>query len=1084
MTTMSPANPPSEDPVQLPDWALKALSAVATQTVQRRSFESLRQSATWQLLLDAAVVSTFLPKDLAAGITPPNLRPNAEDTVLGYSEAAVTAEGPRWELRRDVRTEVLRLALGGGELSQVLARTATRFGDTVSRALRETISGATLLQVESTDLASLEALRVAASVLSGVESIRPLMPLPTLDRLIRKRRLVEQFERICGKDYQTEIVGRSTELEDLRAYVGVIASETILGNVSRAYGHARRAVAGRKPLAIWGTGGVGKTTLLSRFMLEHIDAAERSYPFAYLDFDRPSISPRDHFGLFAEICLQVSAQFEELDASLRELREEALEKQPESPTSDSDARLEGLVGKFRRRVDEFLDDQESYFEWSRPILIVLDTFEVVQYDSNQVKHLERFLRLFVKSKWSRLRLVVSGRKRIDRLVGAVEPYELQGIDTSGASDLLLRLSQRASKPISAGSADDLAELLAIKRTILAEPRVHPLRVRMIADIFRSKKQQGGEEIAKALIDELRSDLKRTGSAARSLVDGILIRRIIDHVTDQRVQALADPGLVVRRITPEVIQRVMARGTPQPGSKTPVDSVSFEPWEMSRTEAKSIYEAFSKEVTLVEHDGRALKHRQDVRSEMLPLIKARSPNRFKLLHRLAFGHFVEQTQHGDEESAAEAVYHGLWCGQDLEELDRIWAAGGVSISRIDPEEFDPDSVAVPFLKARNREGMTADEVRRLPPSVAGAWASQFGEQFLISDEPAEAFKVIQAATGLALEGALGTPALSAVAARLLYRAGAWQDCQYLIQRTFEQSIRSRGRAQRSARASLTRLAVHLAAKSGGPPGDPEEVYESLSLLDPVARVEVASNLLINQTRLGTRQRPGPFVEMLESALSDVPKRRWAASPRVLRLAILAKERPSPDLVATWVDLTEQLPRVRESGQRRDKRFEMTLKEVLGTRRSLPLDELDLLWQERKPELSKRLKDDKGLVNSIRYLMVFDHSDWNVVLANSLSQALLASPKGLISYLRSHEFLPSRASTKGADIIQAAGSEGRFLDLADTLVSVPSPNNAPYTVFPEVRPSRKDEYSYPQSLSGLARALLRWHESLLSRVSREV
>ncbi|WP_430421383.1 hypothetical protein [Methylibium petroleiphilum] len=1079
---MSPADPASDDSVQLPDWALKALSAVATQAVQHPPMETLRNGPAWQLLLDAAVVATFLPKDLAPEAAPSGLRSNAEETVLGYSETAITPDGTRWELRRDARSEVLRLALSSGELSQVLTRTTGRFGDGVSKALRETLSGASPLQSEATDLARLEALRVAASVLSGIESIRPLMPLPTLDRLIRKRRLVEQFERICGKDYQTEIVGRTAELEVLRAYVGVIGSETILGNVSRAYGHARRTVTGRKPLAIWGTGGVGKTTLLSRFMLEHIDAAERSYPFAYLDFDRPSISPRDHYGLFAELCLQVSAQFEELDASLRELREEALEEQPDSPTSDFDARLEGLVGKFRARVDEFLDGQESFFEWSRPVLIVLDTFEVVQYDTNQVKHLERFLQIFIKSKWPRLRLVVAGRKRIDRLVSTVEPYELQGIDISGASHLLLRLSERASKPISADAAHDLAELLAIKRTMLSEPRVHPLRVRMIADIFRSKKKQSGEAIAKALIDELRGDLKRTGSAARSLVDGILIRRIIDHVTDERVQALADPGLVVRRITPEVIQRVMARGTPPPGSKTQADSVNFESWEMTSAEAHSIFEAFSKEVTLVERDGKALRHRQDVRSEMLPLIKARSPNRFKLLHKLAFDHFAEQAQQGDEASAAEAVYHGLWSGRDLVELDGIWTTGGVSLARIDPEEFNPDSLPVLFLKARNREGMTAEEVSRLPASVASAWASQFGEQFLLSDEPAEAFEVIRAATGPMLEGARSAPALLGVAARLLYRAGAWQDCQYLTERSIEDTRESRGKAQRSARASLTRLAIHLAAKSGIPPADTEEVDESFALLDPIARVEVASNLILGQTRSSSRQRRLELNDMLDHALADVPRRRWAASRRVLRLAILASETPTPDLVATWVDLTDQLPRVRDSGLRRDKFLKSVLTDVLGTRRFESADEINLLWQERKRELSKLLKDNIDFAARVRYLMVFDHYDWNVVLANALSRALTASPKGMISYLRSREFLPSRFSTKGADIVQAAGSQGRFLDLAEALVSAPT--QAPYTAFPDARPSPKDEYSYPQSISALAQALLRWHEDLLSRAGRKM
>ena len=185
-----------------------------------------------------------------------------------------------------------------------------------------------------------------------------------------------------------------------------------------------------------------------------------------------------------------------------------------------------------------------------------------------------------------------------------------------------------------------------------------------------------------------------------------MRRIIGHISDLRVRALADPGLVVRRITPEVIAKVMTRGTVKPDD-TPESSESLdaevkEPWIVTDAESKDIFEAFKREVSLVEIDGNALRHRPDVRQEMLPLIRARRPNRFKMLHHLAFDHFSSLVKANPSEraSAAEALYHGLWLGQELEELDRLWSRDPAFDPRIDAEEF-PEAVEKTSSYRQNR-----------------------------------------------------------------------------------------------------------------------------------------------------------------------------------------------------------------------------------------------------------------------------------------------------------------------------------------------------------------------------------------------
>ncbi|HEY1399859.1 ATP-binding protein [Roseateles sp.] len=1061
------STPPSEmeDLSSLPDWAVRAMQGSASTPPVPETKDSLDDSPVWPLLLDAAVVSTFMPSQLAKGLTIGIGRPDAEEAVLQFSEPSITASGTEWELRRDARTEVLRLASGSMELAAAVARTATLFADPVSEALRLTISGQTLVDA-SMALPRLEALRVATSVLSGVATVTPPLPLNQLDGLIRKRRMVEQFERVCGKDYERDVVGRDDELERLRAFVGVISAQSLVDTVSRGFAHLKRAVKGRKPLVLWGTGGVGKTTLLSRFMLEHMNAADRKYPVAYLDFDRPSISPKDHFGMFAEICQQVSAQFEELEAGLSELRNRALALQSESIAQgpESGPLLREFVEAFRHQVDTTLDRLERIFEWQRPVLIVLDTFEIVQYDANQVAHIERFLRPFLSADWRRLRLVISGRRRIDDFESEVDQEELKGIDVHGAATLLGRLAEQASKPMSPKVALELAEALATRRKglTLEKLRVHPLRIRMAASLLGPDGPESGDEIARSILAELASGER--GGAATCMINGILIRRILDHVRDDRVRALADPGLVVRRITPEVIARVMGPGTPAPDPAIP----GFDPSAIDPGQARDIFDAFSSEVSLVERDLTALRHRQDVRNEMLPLIRLRDRPQFDLLHKLAFDHFSEKAATGDPAAAAEAVYHGLWRAESFETLDKLWTLGGVTDARIDPEEFPAGSDAELFLKVRNREGLLPEEARRLPPGMALAWATAVSNQFLLSDQPMQAVETIRTALGPDFEHGVKAPALVAVAARLLFRAGRWQDCRALITHALRELPASRG-AGRSARADLARLAIHIAAKSGDSAAEISEATKYLQNWDAVVCTEATSFLLIGRLQKNVGMTLRELREMQGDDIAQVSDRRWNASRHILRWAILASPRAERELIAKWVQLTKFLPRVRNH-RKRDAQLATVLTDVLGTRPPDDLDERDRLWQKRSRLLAAAVRESGEFIPCLRYLMVFDHSDWNLVFEHALATALSGGDPGLREYLGGLEFLPSRSAAP-RDIMFETVMSGRFLELARALAKWKSKQRAEFLL-----PETEGAQAYPQTISDIAAALLNWHETL--------
>ncbi len=84
-----------------------------------------------------------------------------------------------------------------------------------------------------------------------------------------------------------------------------------------AFGRAalriRDAFGGRPPLVIHGPGGAGKSTLISKFILDHA-GPDRAQPMAFilLDFDRRALDPAKPDALLTEVAQQVRTQFPHL----------------------------------------------------------------------------------------------------------------------------------------------------------------------------------------------------------------------------------------------------------------------------------------------------------------------------------------------------------------------------------------------------------------------------------------------------------------------------------------------------------------------------------------------------------------------------------------------------------------------------------------------------------------------------------------------------------------------------------------------------------------------------------------------------
>ncbi|MCC6873920.1 MAG: AAA family ATPase, partial [Sandaracinaceae bacterium] len=375
----------------------------------------------------------------------------------------------------------------------------------------------------------------------------------------------------------------------------------------------------RKPLVVSGPGGVGKSSLIARLLLDRLDAGDAYQLFAYVDFDRADVHPHAPASVVREIVRQLAHQSPAIAAILPSILL-MIDRSREVAASLARA----LRGEGRSPGRD-------------GILVVLDTFEEAQYLAAQ--ELEPLYRAIsdLQDEWPSLRVIVSGRDGdLDpaAIEGApTEPLALGGLDAVAGRALLASLG-----------VDDPATSDALMKLT----RGMPLGLRLAAELIA----RGGD--AAIEVEEGASD---------ALVQGLLYQRILDHVHDERVARLAHPGLVLRRVTPEVIGSVLAGpcelGSPDGGS-------------LDEEQARELFDLLARETFLVSaDDDGALRHRADVRAVMLSLIEHAERDKVRAIDDAAVRYYEKQE---GMTARAEELYHRLRRGDDASVLDARWLPG--------------------------------------------------------------------------------------------------------------------------------------------------------------------------------------------------------------------------------------------------------------------------------------------------------------------------------------------------------------------------------------------------------------------------
>jgi hypothetical protein len=1065
------------DAFQFPDWVVAALNKKSATVTPGRpaSIVSHRGQSVWQLLMDAAVVGPFLPRDLGEGADDDQSRRADERAVLDFAETTQTPSGVKWMLRHDARIELLNASGPGEDLNRALERTRPKFSDPFSTALRRHLQPQPP-PAATTDLSALEATRTALAAIDGVTAFT-LPRLDQLDREVEFARLLAQFSRMIGErpgqPGSHRFFGRSGELKTLRDYCEGVEAESFGTQVARiAYRAGRALRGGIVPHIVWGVGGVGKTTLVAKFMLEHVRASRSRWPFAYLDFDRSTVNAGHLTGLLAEMCTQVAAQFADLGEPLTDLRmrlQTLAAKTEMLSSSEMLPQLRPYAQEFRTHIDHMVEGGDSLITGSRPFLLVFDTFEIVQYEADLVRHLEEFVALFnnpASRPWGRLRLIIAGRREVTSFLGPVQSVPLGPLDAAGSASMLQSLASDANVTLSAQDAAAIIAVIAKQVSGKASDGVHPLQLRLLGtviDQMKNEREAAGQTFSiQVLMSEL-SQQNSTGLAGRIFINSVLVRRILNHVVDRRVRALADPGLVVRRITKDVILHVMAPSSNPPRPDGTVDESDDEvktPWQITDDEATDIYKAFSKEVTLIEPDGGALRHRPDVRQEMLPLIRARRPKRYADMHRRAFEHFAGElrTDPSDDRSAYEAIYHGLWTGEKLEQLHAWWRVDPRFTPKIDAEEFPLGSPANIFVRAKALADLNADEVWQMPRAVTLEWLSGRSELLLQVDRVNLAMMaIIRSAVGQDFEAVDDRPGLAATIARLLFRGGEWHDAVRLLSRALDRPVagemlssplRTDGR-QRDY-WSLLRTYVTILAKSGREPHTIERYAPVMSKApDPLARVEfVVYRALSAARRDGPTKTRAQWRGEILDALGRVPFDQWRRGMRILRMAVLMLGEREDEWLIRYAHLCDTLPRDRELGATVAVVIEPSLGDMapdliarLRGGKSPLIDpttfvEIDDVWRRSAQKQFERFGPREKA--SFVALLAEDHLEWVRPVGNALTRELVSRHGPEVqTWLKKSEFGHGPAvgaDQDGLSYAQTAYEAGRFRELVAGLQSL--------------------------------------------------
>jgi len=656
----------------------------------------------------AAISDTFTLEEIGESRTSSD-----NETLFSLSDTVMIGGRRRLRLQREARVALLNRIIGTNRYSKVLSTAVdidvNEFeaisGDPIRCAsawLRSFLYG----NHGRIDRAPVDELRAAISALCQIDGVKLEHKLPSIDQGRRQLELAEFLEPLRmlvgtrggwdGTEMRDRFAGRAAELRALRSHVDALESESTSELLGRGFGRllssASQLVSGRAPgaLMLEARGGMGKSTLIAKFILDHARNEAKPVPTIYFDFDRATLRPREPCQLLLEsirqLCIQfprIADRFVELD---RAVREAMLGMQIDLRQEPAD--WHALVSEFRRIVVDVLTFGEG------PLLLVLDTMEVVQADPDAMRSLVEFVDQLGTPAFAELRIVVAGRAEVPELLQATELREkgrklvLAPLSIADANEMVEQLGRDIVGP--GWKRVWSARIAGVKAS---EPgRREPLTLRIAVELMRSEQEDLRDELSLA-IEKMDPDV------AGGFVGPLYQRRILEHVRDPEVRKLAWPGLILRRITLDMVRTMLA----------PLCGLDVSKIEQT-------FASLANEVWIVTQDGDGLRHQPDLRSRTLPMMRRHGERAgssiFDDVNQAAIRYFASM-QNESLFAKAEWIYHRLLAGESVEQIEKDWSDDVAPLLAGAAFDFEAGSDAFELLQARAaRKSLSVSKITAL------------------------------------------------------------------------------------------------------------------------------------------------------------------------------------------------------------------------------------------------------------------------------------------------------------------------------------------------------------------------------------
>ncbi|MGE3873862.1 MAG: ATP-binding protein [Parvibaculaceae bacterium] len=440
--------------------------------------------------------------------------------------------------------------------------------------------------------------------------------------------IVAPMEKLIGR-HGSRFIGREAELRRLADYVA--AQER----------HAKpcSSLAARPPLMIQGPGGVGKSSLLAKFVIDHAFGQGPRLPFVYLDFDRPGLDPARPLSLLIEAARQLGEQLPEVKPRL-------------DACSDTLSIALRACDAFQEPPDEIIRRFGDVLcalppVGKTPVLFVLDTFEEVQFRGEELVHLVWNLLEKLQAAAPRLRIVLCGRADLPTVPNT--PLNLSELDFATACAFVSFQLEQLGKEVP--DSETLVTLVDIVGK-------NPLSLKLAGLLLAEEGIAALDNVETRRQFFLKVKAERIQAMLHGRILSHLRRRTGEH--GEKLYRLAHPGLAVRRMTSDVIEKVLAG---------PCDVALS-----GAAEARTLFDLFRAEVALLEADPSdpedALRQRSDVRRIMLADLDASETVKAKAIDRNAVRYYAGRRHEGPI-MRAEEIYHRLRLGEDEAVLDPLW-----------------------------------------------------------------------------------------------------------------------------------------------------------------------------------------------------------------------------------------------------------------------------------------------------------------------------------------------------------------------------------------------------------------------------